>query len=100
MHKTWCLIFTFLFCSVACVSFAHASDTSHRAAVEKLLLALNVQKNVSSFYEQMKDTTERMFKQINVPENELAMAVKMRNSSNSRCRSNSLKKGVFPEIVS
>jgi len=72
-------MFTFLFCSVACVSFAHASDTSHRAAVEKLLLALNVQKNVSSFYEQMKASTEQMFKQMNVPENELAMVIKMRN---------------------
>lgn len=66
------LIITF-----TCVSFAHASDTSHRAAVEKLLLAMNVQNNVSTFVEQMRTSSVQAFKQMNVPEEDLPMVNKM-----------------------
>ena len=74
MHKTLLAILVLIFCSVA-----QASETSHREAVEKMLEATKVEKNLTNIYAQMGAMVEQQFKEMDVPEDAAPLLVKYQN---------------------
>lgn len=51
---------------LTCCSVAHASEISQRVAVEKMLKATKVEKNLAALYKQMETNIGQQFKQMDV----------------------------------
>lgn len=64
---------------LAICSIAQASETSHRAAVEKMFQASNAEKMIDSMYSQMESMIEQQFKQMDLPEDAKPIMAKYQN---------------------
>lgn len=64
---------------LTCCSVAHASESSHRVAVEKMLQATKVERNLDNLYNQLGANIDQQFKQLDVPDNVRPILTKYRN---------------------
>jgi len=65
--------------ALACCSIAHASESSHRAAVEKMLQATKVESNLDILYKQFGANIDQQFKLLDVPDDVRPILTKFQN---------------------